>query len=172
VSFATGFDSGVPMIDPFEPQRNRKVGNGHTVPFSDEYQNAWKLQVGPTNNRYGISEVAANTRALCVIVCALICSRRQKCRDEYEGAGDEGEEGEDATKRRRCEDATEHFNFTFIQTDSVDSYSYSYRTAYRLQQSAAAAVASAASLSGQGTDDELYRTAGCDRRASILLPAR
>jgi hypothetical protein len=48
-----GFDSGVPMIDPFESQQNRNVGNGHTVPFSDEYQNAWKLQVGPIKRRYG-----------------------------------------------------------------------------------------------------------------------
>jgi hypothetical protein len=82
----------------------------------------------------------------------------------------------DATKmRRRCKDATEHFNFTFIQIDGVDSHSNSSRTAYWLQQSkaaAAAVVALAASLSGQGIDDELYRTAGCGRRASILLPAR
>jgi hypothetical protein len=87
------------------------------------------------------------------------------------------------TMRRRCEDATEHFDFPFIQIDGVDSHSNSCKTANWLQQSAAAAavaaaavasaaVASAALLSGQGTNDELYRTAGCGRRASILLPAR
>jgi hypothetical protein len=53
VSFAAGFDSGVSMTDPFEPHLNLKVGNGQTVPFSEEYQNAWKLQVGPFNNKYG-----------------------------------------------------------------------------------------------------------------------
>ncbi len=53
VSFAAGFDSGVPMTDPFEPHLNLKVGNGQTVPFSEEYQNAWILQVGPFNNKYG-----------------------------------------------------------------------------------------------------------------------
>ena len=53
VSFAAGFDSGVPMTDPFEPHLNLKVGNGQTVPFSVEYQNAWILQVGPFNNKYG-----------------------------------------------------------------------------------------------------------------------
>jgi hypothetical protein len=53
VSFAAGFDSGVPMADPFEPHLNLKVGNGQTVPFSVEYQKARKLQVGPVNNMYG-----------------------------------------------------------------------------------------------------------------------
>jgi hypothetical protein len=53
VSFAAGFDSGVPMTDSFEPHLNLKVGNGQTVPFSEEYQNAWILQVGPFNNKYG-----------------------------------------------------------------------------------------------------------------------
>jgi hypothetical protein len=53
VSFAAGFDSGVPMTDPFEPHLNLKVGNGQTVPFSVEYQNARKLHVGPVNNMYG-----------------------------------------------------------------------------------------------------------------------
>jgi hypothetical protein len=52
VVFTSGFDSGVPMTDSFEPHSNLKFGNGHTVPFLEEYQNTWMWQVG-LNNKYG-----------------------------------------------------------------------------------------------------------------------
>jgi hypothetical protein len=42
VSFAAGFDSGVPMTDLFEPHLNLKVGNGQTVPFS-EFRKSTKM---------------------------------------------------------------------------------------------------------------------------------
>jgi hypothetical protein len=41
VVFTSGFDSGVPMIDLFEPHSNLKFGNGHTVPFLEANQNTW-----------------------------------------------------------------------------------------------------------------------------------
>jgi hypothetical protein len=41
VVFTSGFDSGVPMIDSFEPHSNLKFGNGHTVPFLEANQNTW-----------------------------------------------------------------------------------------------------------------------------------
>ena len=41
VVFTSGFDSGVPMIDLFEPHSNLKFGNGHTALFLETNHNTW-----------------------------------------------------------------------------------------------------------------------------------